>query len=224
MRTKSKAKAKATSGGGKKQSKPSMDGQSKTGSKLQGLFEDQLKDIYWAEKALTKAIPKMIKNATSEELVEALENHLEETDNQVARVEEVFEILEKRPQAKKCEAMEGLIKEAEELMKENEEGVIRDAAIISAAQKVEHYEIATYGTLRTYAQTLGMDDIAEILESILEEEKNADETLTEVAETAVNLEAAGEPEGDDEEEEEEDDEESEDEEGEEEEEEEEEEK
>lgn len=197
MRTKSKAGAR----GGKKQGKAAMDSGMDTGSKLQGLLEDQLKDIYWAEKALTKAIPKMIKNATSEELIEALENHLEETENQVARVEEVFEILEKKPQAKKCEAMSGLIEEAEELMKENEEGVIRDAAIISAAQKVEHYEIATYGTLRTYAQTLGLDDIAEILEEILEEEKNADETLTEVAESAVNLEAAEESEDEDDQEE-----------------------
>lgn len=201
MRTKSKAAAR----GSKKQGKSAQDGQMNASSKLQTLLEDQLKDIYWAEKALTKAIPKMIKNATSEELVEALENHLEETENQVTRVEEVFEILEKRPQAKKCEAMDGLIAEAEQLMKENEEGVIRDAAIISAAQKVEHYEIATYGTLRTYAQTLGLDDVAEILEEILEEEKNADETLTEVAESAINLEAAeqSEDEGDEEEEEEE---------------------
>jgi ferritin-like metal-binding protein YciE len=163
-------------------------------SQLQKLFEEELKDIYWAEKALTKAIPKMIKNATSEELIEALENHLEETQSQVSRVEQVFEIIGKKAQAKKCEAMEGLIKEGEEIMSECEEGAMCDAGIISAAQKIEHYEIATYGTLRQFAVTLGLDDAAEVLEEILEEEKNADETLTEVAESAVNIEAAQEEE------------------------------
>lgn len=164
------------------------------GSKLHKLLVDELKDIYWAEKALTKAIPKMIKNATSEELVAALEEHLGQTEEQVAKVEEVFEILGEKAQAKKCEAMEGLIKESEELMSDNEEGVIRDAAIISAGQKVEHYEIASYGTLVAFANTLGYTDAAEILEEILEEEKNADMKLTEVAETAVNIEAAEEDE------------------------------
>jgi ferritin-like metal-binding protein YciE len=159
-------------------------------SQLQKLFEEELKDIYWAEKALTKAIPKMIKNATSEELIEALETHLEETQNQVGKVEQVFEIIGKKAQAKKCEAMDGLIREAEEIMSECEEGAMCDAGIISAAQKVEHYEIATYGTLRQFAVTLGLDDAAELLEEILDEEKNADETLTTVAETAVNIEAA----------------------------------
>ncbi|HMJ67359.1 MAG TPA: ferritin-like domain-containing protein [Cyclobacteriaceae bacterium] len=159
-------------------------------SKLHKLFEEELKDIYWAEKALTKAIPKMIKKATNEELIEALENHLEETEGHVQRCEQVFEILGKTPQAKKCEAMAGLIKEAEELMTDNDEGVMRDAAIISAAQKVEHYEIASYGTLRTFATTLGLEDAAELLEETLNEEKNADETLTGVAESAINLKAA----------------------------------
>src|SRR3954471_22972777 len=107
------------------------------------LFENELKDIYWAEKALTKALPKMAKKATAEELVEALENHLNETEMQVQKVEQVFEIIGKRAVAKKCEAMDGLIKEGEEIMKESEEGPMRDAGIISAAQKVEHYEIAT---------------------------------------------------------------------------------
>jgi len=169
-------------------------------SKLHKLLVDQLKDIYWAEKALTKAIPKMIKNATSEELVAALEEHLAQTEEQVAKVEEVFEILGEKAQAKKCEAMEGLIKEAEELMSDNEKGVIRDAAIISAAQKVEHYEIASYGTLVAFANTLCLTDAAELLEEILEEEKNADMKLTEVAETAVNIEAAEEDEEEEEEE------------------------
>lgn len=162
-------------------------------SKLGKLFEDELKDIYWAEKALTEAIPKMIKNATSSELIGALEHHLGETKEQVARVEQIFQALGKKATAKKCEAMEGLIKEAEELMEDSEEGMMRDAAIISAAQKVEHYEIASYGTLRSFANTLGLEEVASLISRTLDEEKNADASLTEVAETAINIEAAGEP-------------------------------
>ena len=161
-------------------------------SKLRELFEDELKDIYWAEKALTKAIPKMIKKATSEELSEGLQNHLKETEGHVTRIEQVFEILGKSAKAVKCEAMAGLIKEAGEIMDETEEGAMRDAGIISAAQKVEHYEIATYGTLRTFANALGLEDAASILEQTLEEEKAADQKLTEVAESNVNAEAASE--------------------------------
>jgi len=159
-------------------------------SKLQKLFEESLKDIYWAEKALLKAIPKMSKNATSEELKEALDGHLEETKGHVERLEQVFQIIGKPAAAKKCEAMAGLIKEAEEIMEESEEGVMRDAGIIAAGQKVEHYEMATYGTLRTFAQVLGWDEAASILEETLGEEKAADEKLTEVAESAINVEAA----------------------------------
>ena len=158
-------------------------------SQLMKLFEDELKDIYWAEKALTKAIPKMIKNATSEELIAALENHLEETKEQVSRAEQVFELLGKKATAKKCEAMEGLMKEAEEIMESCEEGAMCDAGIISAAQKVEHYEIASYGTLKQFARTLGLKEIVELLDITLEEEKTADEKLTEVAEAAINVEA-----------------------------------
>lgn len=158
-------------------------------SALLELFEDELKDIYWAEKALTKALPKMAKNATSEELVNAIEEHLTVTEEQVKKVEQVFKTIEKKPVAKKCEAMAGLVKEAEEIMKDTEKGPQRDAGIISAAQKVEHYEIASYGTLRTFAQTLGLDEAASILEEILEEEKNADETLTGIAESEINVEA-----------------------------------
>jgi ferritin-like metal-binding protein YciE len=167
-------------------------------SKLMKLFEDELKDIYWAEKALTKAIPKMIKNATADELTEALENHLKETEEQVERLEQVFEIIGKKAVAKKCEAMAGLVKEAEEIMKESDKGAMRDAGIISAGQKVEHYEIATYGTLRTFAQTLGLDDVVSLLEETLEEEKNADETLTQVAEATINMEAMEEMEAEEE--------------------------
>ncbi len=184
MATKSKATAKKSTGS-----------ESEYGveeSKLMKFFEDSLKDIYWAEKALTKALPKMIKKATSSELIEALENHLEETEQQVLKVEQVFEIIGKKPQAKKCAAMEGLIKEAEEIMSETDQGAMRDAGIIAAGQKVEHYEIATYGTLRTFAQTLGLDDAAAILEEILEEEKAADEALTDIAVSTINLKAASE--------------------------------
>jgi ferritin-like metal-binding protein YciE len=158
-------------------------------SKLMKLFEDELKDIYWAEKALTKALPKMAKNATSDELVEAIENHLEETENQVQKVEQVFEVLGKKAVAKKCEAMAGLVKEAEEIMKNTEKGAMRDAGIISAAQKVEHYEIATYGTLRTFAQVLNLNEAVSLLDEILDEEKNADQTLTQIAESTINVQA-----------------------------------
>ncbi len=157
---------------------------------LRELFENELKDIYWAEKALTKAIPKMIKNATSSELIEALKDHLTVTEGQVTRLEDVFEAIEMKPQAKKCEAMAGLIKEAEEIMTDTEKGVVRDAGIILAGQKVEHYEIATYGTLRAFARILGEDKAAFLLEETLGEEKEADEKLSEIAEASINMEAA----------------------------------
>lgn len=159
-------------------------------SQLMKLFEDELKDIYWAEKALTKAIPKMIKNATSEELIEALTNHLAETKEHVIRVEQVFETFGKKAKAVKCEATLGLLKEAEEIMEQCETGSMCDAGIISAAQKVEHYEIATYGTLRQFAETMGLTEAATLLETTLNEEKAADVRLTEVAVTAINMEAA----------------------------------
>jgi ferritin-like metal-binding protein YciE len=120
----------------------------------------------------------------------ALKNHLKETEGHVVRVEKVFKIMGVEAKAKKCEAMAGLIKEAEEIMEESEEGVMRDAGIITAGQKVEHYEIATYGTLRTFAMTLGLEDAAALLEATLKEEKLADEKLTEVAEATINEEAA----------------------------------
>lgn len=158
-------------------------------SQLMKLFEDELKDIYWAEKALVKAIPKMIKNTTSPELADALKSHLAETEEQVGRIEQVFDSINRKAISKKCEAMEGLIKEAGEIMEACEEGAMRDAGIISAAQKVEHYEIASYGTLRQFAETLGLDAAAELLETTLEEEKAADMKLTEVAIAAINIEA-----------------------------------
>ena len=184
----SSSAAKKTSSKSKSQSSESI------AHGLSELFEDMLKDIYWAEKALTKAIPKMAKKATSDSLVEALNSHLEETHTQVGRCEQIFEILGKKAQAKKCEAMDGLIKEAQEIMDSTEDGPVRDAGIIAAGQKVEHYEIASYGTMRAFAKILGHVDIVELLEETLNEEKLADEKLTEVAETSINLEAAEEDE------------------------------
>ncbi|MDF2452574.1 MAG: hypothetical protein K0S26_2078 [Bacteroidota bacterium] len=156
---------------------------------LRDLFENELKDIYWAEKALTKALPKMIKNASSGDLVDALNDHLQVTEEQVTRLEEVFESIGVKAQAKKCEAMAGLIKEAEELFEETEKGDVRDAGIILVGQKVEHYEIATYGTLVAFARILGEDKAASLLNDTLEEEKDADVKLTEIAESYINEEA-----------------------------------
>lgn len=176
---------------GKKKSKSSK--KSKNSSQLMKLFEDQLKDIYWAEKALVKAIPKMEKNATSQELIDALNNHLTETKNHVTRVEQVFETIDKKAKAKKCEAMKGLIKEAEEIMESCEEGSMCDAGIISAGQKIEHYEIASYGTLRQFAETLGLTKAVKLLKATLKEEKMADKKLSVVATVAteaINVEAS----------------------------------
>lgn len=158
-----------------------------TESALNELFIDELKDIYWAEKHLTTALPKMAKAATSNELRTAIENHLAETENHVTRLEQAFQSIGEKAVAKKCEAMAGLIKEGNEIVTETEKGsMTRDAGIISAGQKIEHYEIATYGTLKTLAGILGYDQAAELLEATLQEEKNADSTLTEVAENSIN--------------------------------------
>jgi len=157
---------------------------------LSELFEDSLKDIYYAEKALTKALPKMAKKATSQELVDAIQEHLTVTEGQVDRLEKVFEVLGLKAQTKKCEAIEGLIKEAEEIMESTQEGVVRDAGIIAASQKVEHYEIATYGTLVAFANTLGEKEAADLLSQTLEEEKEADSALSNIAESSINIEAA----------------------------------
>lgn len=157
---------------------------------LRELFLDSLKDIYWAEKALTKALPKMAKNATSEDLITAINNHLAETQEHVSRLEQVFESMGKKATGKKCDAMDGLIKEGEGIVAETEIGVVRDAGIIAASQKIEHYEIATYGTLRVFADTLGETKASEILSKTLDEEKNADKMLTEIAEASINIQAA----------------------------------
>ena len=167
---------------------------SNAASGLTELFEDGLKDIYWAEKALIKALPLMAKNATSPELIDAITNHLTETEEHVTRLEQVFESIGKKATAKKCDAMEGLIEEGKSILEETEIGVVRDAGIIAASQKIEHYEIATYGTLRQFAETLGLTEAASLLELTLDEEKGADKLLTEVAVNAINVKAAEEDE------------------------------
>ena len=162
-------------------------------SALMEFFVDSLKDMYWAEKNAVKAMPKMAKKATSQELRSALETHLAETENQVVKLEQVFASLDQKAQAKKCEAMEGLIKESESIMSETEDGTMtRDVGIIAAAQKMEHYEIASYGTMRTLADVLGLPEASELLSQILEEEKNTDVMLTQIAEGFVNQSAMGE--------------------------------
>jgi ferritin-like metal-binding protein YciE len=172
-------------------------------SLLQEFFVDQLKDLYWAEKHLTQALPKMQEAATTPELQSAIEDHLVQTEEQVTRLERVFEILGEKAQAKKCEAMEGLVKEGETIVEETEDGSLtRDVGIIAAAQKIEHYEIASYGTLVQLAMTMGQAEIAEILNETLEEEKQTDVNLTAIAENNINYEAEQEGEGGEEEEEE----------------------
>ena len=168
-------------------SSKSENGSANGNSQLDKLFTDSLKDIYWAEKHLTKTLPKMKKKATTDELKSAIEEHLAQTEGHVKRLERVFEMCGKKVQAKKCDAMEGLIKEGDSIVEETQQGsMTRDAGIIMAAQKVEHYEIATYGSLVQIAKTLGMNDAAEVLHLTLDEEKQADEKLTEVAEWHVN--------------------------------------
>ena len=167
----------------------------KNGSMLEDFFVDALKDIYWAEKALTKALPKMAKNATDKKLKDAFNDHLEVTKKQIDRIEQVFEKLGKKAQAKKCDAMKGLIEESEGIISETKDDTsTRDAALIIAAQKVEHYEIASYGGLVQLAKTLKKNHIAKLLETTLDEEKKADELLTKVAEQGgVNENASEEP-------------------------------
>ena len=164
-------------------------------SLLEEFVLDAIKDIYWAEKHLLKALPKMSKASTTSELKQAFTDHLEVTQGHVSRLEKVFELLGKKAQAKKCEAMDGLTKEADSIIEETEKGSLtRDVALIMAAQKVEHYEIATYGGLVQITKTMGKDEISEILAQTLAEEKDADHSLTEIAENNINMEAEGEQE------------------------------
>jgi len=168
---------------------------------LQELYLEQLQDVYDAEKQLIKALPKMAKTATHDELKAAFEQHLEQTQEQVSRLEQIFEELGEKPKSKKCKAMQGLLEEGKEMMEEDASEDVMDAGLICAAQKVEHYEIATYGCLRTYAEMLGFDDQADLLQETLDEEKDTDENLTELAVTCINLDAQDGDEDDEEEEE-----------------------
>jgi len=164
--------------------------QSKPPEKLNEFFMDALKDMYWAEKHLVKALAKMQKSATTRQLKDAFADHAEATEEHVARLEKVFEMLGKKAQAKKCEAMEGLTKEAESIIEETEAGTItRDVALIIAAQKVEHYEIATYGGLTQLSKIMGLNEVSEVLGETLGEEKETDELLTDIAENNLNMEA-----------------------------------
>ena len=157
---------------------------------LETLYVEELRDIYNAENQLLKALPKMAKAASSEELKQAFEDHLEQTRQQVERLDEIFEKLDKKPTGKTCHAMKGLVEEGSEIIKEDGEDHIIDAGLIAAAQKVEHYEIASYGTVRTWAEMLGEDDAAELLQQTLDEEGETDKRLTELAEEIINVEAA----------------------------------
>lgn len=160
-------------------------------SQLKELFIDEIKDIYWAEKHLTKAIPKMQKAATSSELANAFASHLKQTEEHVTRLEKVFKLLGETPRAKKCDAMAGLVEEAASIIEDTETGTAtRDVGLILAAQKVEHYEIATYGALAQLAKTLDMTEVKDILGKTLGEEKDTDLLLTDIAENKVNYEAA----------------------------------
>ena len=157
---------------------------------LEKFFVDELKDIYWAEKHLVKALGKLAKKATTEELQQAFEDHATATEEHVSRLEQVFEMFGKKAQAKKCEAMDGLTREADGVIEDTEDGsMTRDVALIIAAQKVEHYEIATYGGLVQLANTMNLGEIAEILEQTLQEEKDTDQLLTYIAENDINMEA-----------------------------------
>jgi ferritin-like metal-binding protein YciE len=161
---------------------------------LKTLYIDELRDLYNAENQLIKALPKMAKSASSEELQDAFEKHLEQTKTHVERLEEVFEEIGERPKGKTCKAMKGLIEEGSEILHEDGEESVIDAGIIVAAQKVEHYEIASYGSVRTFAQLLGKDRSADLLQTTLAEESEANELLNKLAEDIVNPEALMEPE------------------------------
>jgi ferritin-like metal-binding protein YciE len=160
--------------------------------KLDELFHDTLKDIYYAEKKILAALPKMAKAAHNPDLKAAFEKHEGETEDQVARLEQVFELIEKKAQGKKCPAIDGIVAEGQEIIKDYKASPALDPGLLAAAQAVEHYEISRYGTLRTWAQELGLAQAVTLLEATLDEEKSTDEALTELAETCVNQEAQAE--------------------------------
>jgi ferritin-like metal-binding protein YciE len=153
---------------------------------MEELFHAQLQDVYYAEKQLLKALPKLAKNSTNEQLAEAFTNHLHETEGQVERLEKVFELVEKKPRGKKCDAIIGIIAEGQEVIDKVDDDAVRDAGLVAAGQAAEHYEIARYGTLVAWARLLGLDEAVELLNETLEEEKKADQLLTSIADEGVN--------------------------------------
>lgn len=169
--------------------KKTVQAQSNASHGLRDLFEVGLKDIYWAEKVLTKTLPKMVKNASSPELVNSLKGQLSQTEEHVSRLEKIFEVTGIKAETKKCDAMQGILKETNGLIRDTDLGIVRDAGIIAADQKVKHYEIATYGTLHAFAKTLGENKAAELLAMNLNEEKKTDAALTGIAMSAINMKA-----------------------------------
>ena len=159
---------------------------------LDELFHDTLKDIYYAEKKILSALPKMAKAAQNEDLRAAFEKHKTETEGQIDRLEQVFQLIEEKPQGKKCAAIEGILEEGQEIIKEYNGSPALDAGLVSAAQAVEHYEIARYGTLRTWAEELGLNQAMKLLQQTLDQEEATDRALTELAESVVNQEAQAE--------------------------------
>ena len=159
---------------------------------LNELFHDTLKDIYYAEKKILSALPKMAKAAQNEDLGAAFEKHKIETEGQIDRLEQVFELIEEKPQGKKCAAIEGILEEGQEIIKEYKGSPALDAGLVSAAQAVEHYEIARYGTLRTWAEELGLNQAMKLLQQTLDQEEATDQALTQIAESVVNQEARAE--------------------------------
>ena len=158
---------------------------------LNELFEETIRDIYYAEKKILKALPKMAKKASSESLGAAFQAHIEETEGQVERLEQIFELIGKAPRGKTCPAIDGIIEEGQEIMKEAEDDTVRDAGMLAAAQAVEHYEISRYGTLKAWAEKLGMTEAVSLLDATLQEEKATDEKLTALADSEINVEAEG---------------------------------
>ncbi len=156
---------------------------------LRKLYVEELKDLYSAEKQILQALPKMMKKATNPKLKQGFEEHLRVTEKQVERLDQIFEEIGKSPRGKKCKAMEGLVEEGKEVMQEDMEAEVMDAALIASAQRIEHYEMAGYGTCRTWAQTLGEKNQAKLLQQTLDEERLTDEKLTQLAESTINVEA-----------------------------------
>lgn len=156
---------------------------------LDNLFEDALKDALWAENAVKDALPKMVKNATSKDLKKALEDHLNETKEQIKLLKKVFKSIDVNPEEEKCDAMQGILDEGEDILESTEAGAVRDAGIITACQKVEHYEIASYGTISSYAKLLKHKEAKKMIDEILKQEKNADKLLSSLAKSEINIKA-----------------------------------